>query len=70
MDEYQDTDALQDRILQKISKFAPVMVVGDDDQCIYQFRGTTHENIIEFPDVINISPGKHVEHLAQYWSES
>ena len=50
VDEYQDTDPLQDQIFLEISKQLPVMAVGDDDQCIYQFRGTTHTNILTYTD--------------------
>jgi len=48
VDEYQDTDPVQERIFAQLSKSVPVMVVGDDDQCIYQFRGTTVDNILGF----------------------
>ena len=50
VDEYQDTDPLQDKIFLELSKRLPVMAVGDDDQCIYQFRGTTHTNILTYAD--------------------
>jgi DNA helicase II / ATP-dependent DNA helicase PcrA len=48
VDEYQDTDRIQEEILRSVAHFVPITVVGDDDQCIYQFRGTTVENILEF----------------------
>lgn len=48
VDEYQDTDRVQASIVSKLAEKIPVMVVGDDDQCIYQFRGTTPKNIIDF----------------------
>jgi len=39
VDEYQDVDNLQDKLIQILSK-NDTFVVGDDDQSIYQFRGT------------------------------
>lgn len=52
VDEYQDTDQVQESIVTRLSNSVPIMVVGDDDQCIYQFRGTTPENIVKFVDRI------------------
>ncbi|WP_297597088.1 ATP-dependent helicase [uncultured Cetobacterium sp.] len=48
VDEYQDTDFLQINILKKISN-SNLMVVGDDFQSIYSFKGTTPNNILNFP---------------------
>ena len=49
VDEYQDVDDLQARLTHEIASFgANVCVVGDDDQTIYQFRGSNARNIIEF----------------------
>lgn len=51
VDEYQDVDDLQEKIIQLISSFgANVCVVGDDDQTIYQFRGSNADNMITFSD--------------------
>ena len=48
-DEAQDTDSLQFRLLQLISeKHKNVFVVGDFNQCIYSFRGSHPENLVEF----------------------
>ena len=50
VDEYQDTNTIQERILFKLA--APdfnLCVVGDDDQGLYRFRGATIRNILEFP---------------------
>ena len=50
IDEYQDTNTIQERILFKLA--APdfnLCVVGDDDQGLYRFRGATIRNILEFP---------------------
>ncbi len=50
VDEYQDTNALQGAITYLLGKsHNNVMVVGDDAQGIYGFRGATHENIMSFP---------------------
>ena len=50
VDEYQDTNKLQGEIVDLIASFhRNVMVVGDDSQSIYSFRGADFANIIEFP---------------------
>ncbi|MDP3804569.1 MAG: ATP-dependent helicase, partial [Candidatus Omnitrophota bacterium] len=50
VDEYQDTNALQGDIACLLAKeHSNIMVVGDDAQSIYGFRGASHKNIMEFP---------------------
>ncbi|MFH2034632.1 MAG: ATP-dependent helicase, partial [Candidatus Margulisiibacteriota bacterium] len=50
VDEYQDTNLLQAQIIDLLaSKHRNVMVVGDDSQSIYSFRGAEFRNIIDFP---------------------
>jgi DNA helicase II / ATP-dependent DNA helicase PcrA len=50
IDEYQDTNRLQARILRGMRKTnRDVMVVGDDAQSIYRFRGATVRNMLDFP---------------------
>ena len=50
VDEYQDTNLIQGRILYLlVGKDGNVMAVGDDAQAIYSFRGATVENILSFP---------------------
>jgi DNA helicase-2/ATP-dependent DNA helicase PcrA len=50
VDEYQDTNALQSAIVDKVAAHHQVMAVGDDAQCIYTWRGANFENIMTFPD--------------------
>lgn len=50
VDEYQDTNGLQGEIAYLLAEdHRNIMVVGDDAQSIYGFRGASHENIMEFP---------------------
>ncbi|MHA1986072.1 MAG: ATP-dependent helicase [Promethearchaeota archaeon] len=51
VDEYQDTNHIQDEIIYKIVKQNPdhnVIAVGDDAQSIYAFRGANFQNILNF----------------------
>ena len=50
VDEYQDTNKLQSRILMRLKPDGQgVTVVGDDAQSIYSFRAATVRNILDFP---------------------
>ena len=50
VDEYQDTNRLQADLIRRLAATHDnVMVVGDDSQSIYAFRGATFRNIMEFP---------------------
>ncbi|WP_396224768.1 ATP-dependent helicase [Gemmatimonas sp.] len=49
VDEYQDTNPLQSRILRGLCTNGRLTVVGDDAQSIYAFRGATIRNILDFP---------------------
>ncbi len=50
VDEYQDTNKLQAEIVQGLTRLSNnLIVVGDDSQSIYSFRGANFKNIIEFP---------------------
>lgn len=49
IDEYQDTNTIQEKIILLLaSKHNNICVVGDDDQGLYRFRGATIRNILEF----------------------
>lgn len=51
IDEYQDTNAIQEKIFFSLAKGnRNICVVGDDDQALYRFRGATVENLVEFED--------------------
>jgi len=50
VDEFQDTNRLQARILDLLAADHQVMAVGDDAQCIYTWRGADWENVVGFPD--------------------
>src|ERR1700756_154167 len=50
VDEYQDTNKLQSRFIDLLSTHhKSVMVVGDDAQSIYSWRGANYQNILDFP---------------------
>lgn len=57
VDEYQDTNMAQYRLISMLAeKNRNICVVGDDDQSIYKFRGATIENILSFEE--NYPDGK------------
>jgi DNA helicase-2/ATP-dependent DNA helicase PcrA len=51
VDEYQDTNLVQKQIVDLLTGTRKnIMVVGDDSQSIYSFRGANYENILRFPE--------------------
>jgi DNA helicase-2/ATP-dependent DNA helicase PcrA len=49
VDEYQDTNCIQEQLLLKLTEATRnLCVVGDEDQSLYRFRGATVRNILEF----------------------
>lgn len=52
VDEYQDTNLIQSQIIKSLTnEDNNIMVVGDDSQSIYSFRGADFKNIMEFPSL-------------------
>jgi len=52
VDEYQDTNTIQAEIVEQLATYngRNLMVVGDDSQSIYAFRGANYDNILKFPE--------------------
>ncbi len=52
VDEYQDTNTIQAEIIERLAaqNGYNLMVVGDDAQSIYAFRGANYDNILKFPE--------------------
>jgi DNA helicase-2/ATP-dependent DNA helicase PcrA len=68
VDEYQDTNRIQAQIVRLItSSHGNVMVVGDDSQSIYSFRGADFRNIMDFP---KIYPGTKIIRLEENYRSS
>ena len=57
VDEYQDTNYIQERLLARLSEATGnLCVVGDGDQSLYRWRGATVRNILESRRVIRAGP--------------
>lgn len=69
VDEYQDTNTIQESILKLLmGKNQNLCVVGDDDQGLYRFRGATIRNILEFPSNFEAGKCKQVKLTVNYRS--
>lgn len=63
VDEYQDTNGIQAEIIRWLAAdHGNVMVVGDDSQSIYSFRGADFRNMFEFPELF---PGTRIIKLEE-----
>lgn len=68
VDEYQDTNLMQESIYLELSKRAPhnITVVGDDDQAMYRFRGGSVECMVTFDDACSRFLGVDKAKVAKY----
>lgn len=67
VDEYQDTNTIQEMLLFKLAdKHKNICVVGDDDQGLYRFRGATIRNILEFTNKFKKGECKEVKLETNY----
>lgn len=71
VDEYQDTNYIQEQIVFLIAGDKKnICVVGDDDQGLYRFRGATIRNILEFPQKFKDGDCKIIPLTINYRSNS
>lgn len=69
VDEYQDTNTIQEMILKLLCAGQPnLCVVGDDDQGLYRFRGASIRNILTFADQFDHGQCKQVNLTTNYRS--
>ncbi len=63
VDEYQDTNPIQEKIYLQLTQHPPhnLCVVGDDDQALYRFRGSTVECMVNFDRACEDAWGPQVE---------
>lgn len=70
VDEYQDTNSVQEEIVFRLlNEKNNICVVGDDDQGIYRFRGATIRNILEFRDHFRSGECKRFDLVTNFRSE-
>lgn len=70
VDEYQDTNYIQEKIVFLLAGDKKnICVVGDDDQGLYRFRGATIRNILEFPSHFSKDECKQINLSVNYRSE-
>ena len=70
VDEYQDTNFIQEQIVFLLGTHENNCVVGDDDQGLYRFRGATIRNILEFPSKFDGGKCQLVSLVDNYRSDS
>ncbi len=71
VDEYQDTNFIQEQIVFLLAgEQRNICVVGDDDQGLYRFRGATIRNILEFPQKFEKGQCKIISLVINYRSNS
>ncbi len=71
IDEYQDTNYIQEQIVFLLAgEKQNIAVVGDDDQGLYRFRGATIHNILEFPQKFEKGKCERVSLVVNYRSDS
>lgn len=71
IDEYQDTNYIQEQIVFLLgAEHHNICVVGDDDQGLYRFRGATIRNILEFPHKFENEECKIIPLVVNYRSNS
>ena len=68
IDEYQDTNSIQEKLVFMLSSSNNICVVGDDDQSMYRFRGATVKNILEFKEKFPEGSCKEVKLTINYRS--
>lgn len=71
IDEYQDTNFIQEQIVFLLGReHKNICVVGDDDQGLYRFRGATIRNILEFPQKFEDNECRVIPLVINYRSNS
>lgn len=71
VDEYQDTNYIQEQIVFLLAdQHQNICVVGDDDQGLYRFRGATIRNILEFPSKFSERKCQIIPLVINYRSDS
>lgn len=68
VDEFQDSDSLQIELLKMLNGGNSLYAVGDEDQCIYGFRGSKPECMVDFPEIF--TDGKKIYLSKNYRSKS
>ncbi len=68
IDEYQDTNSIQERLIFLLSETKNICVVGDDDQSMYRFRGATIRNILEFKSKFPVGVCQEIKLTTNYRS--